>query len=258
MSARRAGTARRITHPTAPRGPRRISGPVRTPARSVTPAANLTAATVALPAPGRAGVAAGTLTPRLPNPLQRLRAVPDARVLDRLVRSNAWIWLIGVALGGIVAMQVSLLKLNAGISRAVESSATLERQNAELEIEVARLSSEERIRAAALRAGLIPADAGSVGFLTARGDHDVDAALRAMKAPGVGVAPPVTTGQPHGTALAATGQSAAPIQAQVSAPPAATAAPAVTAAPAAPTTTTTTTTADSQAATAGGATPPTP
>ena len=38
-------------------------------------------------------------------------------------------------------MQVSLLKLNAGISRAVEAAGTLERQNADLETEIARLSS---------------------------------------------------------------------------------------------------------------------
>ena len=37
-------------------------------------------------------------------------------------------------------MQVSLLKLNSGISRAVETTTTLERQNADLEASIARLS----------------------------------------------------------------------------------------------------------------------
>ena len=36
-------------------------------------------------------------------------------------------------LGGIVAMQVSLLRLNSGISRAVQTQSTLERQNATLQ-----------------------------------------------------------------------------------------------------------------------------
>ena len=56
-------------------------------------------------------------------------------------------------LGGIVAMQVSLLKLNSGISRAVETSATLERQNGALEADIARLGATERVRSAAARPG---------------------------------------------------------------------------------------------------------
>ena len=37
-------------------------------------------------------------------------------------------------------MQVSLLKLNAGISRAVTTAGTLERQNADIEAENAKLA----------------------------------------------------------------------------------------------------------------------
>ena len=88
---------------TAPIHPRRISGPVRP--RAV-PA-------VALPAP---------------SPFERIRALPDKRVVDRLLRGRLCIWVIGVMLGGIVAMQVSLLRMNAGISRAVSTAATLELQ----------------------------------------------------------------------------------------------------------------------------------
>jgi 16S rRNA C1402 N4-methylase RsmH len=46
---------------------------------------------VALPAPGR---------------FERLRGLPDKRVVDRLLRGRLCIWVIGVLLGGIVAMQV--------------------------------------------------------------------------------------------------------------------------------------------------------
>ena len=45
----------------------------------------------------------------------------SSRLLDRLIRGRAWIVLIGFALLGIVAMQVSLLKLNAGIGRAARA-----------------------------------------------------------------------------------------------------------------------------------------
>ena len=47
-------------------------------------------------------------------------------------------------LGGIVAMQVSLLRLNTGISRAVQTQETLERQNATLQAAIAELTSGER------------------------------------------------------------------------------------------------------------------
>ena len=100
----------------APRGPRRVSGPV---ARTAVAAP---AGAAALAAP-RHDVASSA----------RVRALPEHRVVDRLLRSRLWIWALGALLGGIVAMQVSLLKLNSGISRAVETTTTLERQNADLE-----------------------------------------------------------------------------------------------------------------------------
>src|ERR687885_1831401 len=94
---RHAARARGRTAP-APRLPRRVSGPVARP-RAVAAARLVTGA------------------------FERIRALPDHRVVDRLLRGRVWIWFIGVALMGIVAMQVSMLKLNAGISRAVETTA---------------------------------------------------------------------------------------------------------------------------------------
>src|SRR6185436_18206585 len=102
---------------TAPIHPRRISGPVRP--RAV-PA-------VALPAPG---------------PFERIRALPDKRVVDRLLRGRLCIWVIGV----IVAMQVSLLRMNAGISRAVSTAAVLEQKNADLEASIARSTTGDKVR----------------------------------------------------------------------------------------------------------------
>ena len=116
---------------TLPRHPRRISGPIARPVPN--------GPAVARPFPRRGSTGA----------FERLRALPDNRWVDRLLRGRAWIWLIGIMLGGIVFMQVSLLKLNSGISRSVETAATLERVNAGLETEVARLSSGERIQRAA-------------------------------------------------------------------------------------------------------------
>lgn len=135
--------------------------------------------------------------------------------------------MIGIALGGIVAMQVSLLKLNTGISRAVESAATLERQNAELEVQVARMSSNERIQFAAKKLGLVMPDAGVVNFLRARGDGDAARAAQRM-------VPPSEAAR---TLMAARGVGALPQAATpvVVAPvPATEAAPPIAAAPAAP------------------------
>jgi hypothetical protein len=135
----------RRRRPTAPVYPRRVSGPMRTQAL---------AAGVALPP--RTGV------------FERIRALPDRRVVDRLLRGRLCIWVIGVMLGGIVAMQVSLLRLNAGISRAVITEQTLERQNSDLQDATSRAVSVERIDRAALANDMIDPPAGETSWLTAR------------------------------------------------------------------------------------------
>ncbi len=91
--------------------------------------------------------------------------VSGSRAMDRLVRSRGWIVIVGFGLIGIVAMQVSLLKLNAGIGRAVETAATLERSNAELRLDVSKLSATDRVqRLAAERGFTMPAPA-DVGYI---------------------------------------------------------------------------------------------
>jgi hypothetical protein len=112
----------------------------------------------------------------------RVRALPEHRVIDRLLRSRAWIWALGALLGGIVAMQVSLLKLNSGISRAVETTTTLERQNAGLEQDIARLSRTDRIQTGAASLNMVLPDAGDVGYLSSRPD-DASRAVRRMQPP---------------------------------------------------------------------------
>jgi cell division protein FtsL len=150
---RHAARARARTAPQ--RLPRRVSGP---------------AAPRAVPAPRP-----------YTSVFERIRALPDHRVIDRLLRGRIWICFIGVALMGIVAMQVSMLKLNSGISRAVETSATLERQNSDMEASIARLASGERIRAAADRTGMVTPAAGEVHYLRVRGAADAARAARRMR-----------------------------------------------------------------------------
>jgi hypothetical protein len=173
----------------ARRGPRRISGPV---SRRMVAAP---ASAGALPRRGNTGFFA------------RVRALPEHRVVDRLLRSRLWIWALGALLGGIVTMQVSLLKLNSGISRAVETTTTLERQNADIEAAIARLSSPDRIATGAQTLGMDMPAAGAVSYLRP-GPRDAQRAVQRMEPPseaakallanggvepGSLAAPPVTT-----------------------------------------------------------------
>jgi hypothetical protein len=204
-------TARRTTHArstVAPRAPRRISGPVaRRP--------------VAVP---------GGLTTRgTTSVFARVRALPDHKLVDRLLRSRLWIWALAVALLGIVTMQVSLLKLNSGISRAVETSATFERANGELEAKIAQLSKTDRVQTGATALGMVMPAAGDVSYLTPRAG-DAARAARRMTAPSDAAAALLAN---HGIVP---GSLATPVQSAVeaSAPDPAT----LTAAPATTTTTT--------------------
>jgi hypothetical protein len=146
----------------APRHPRRISGPARRLRVAPAPAHTTRGRTAAF---------------------ERIRALPDHRIVDGLLRSRAWIVVVGVLLGGIVAMQVSLLKLNSGISRAVEASATLERQNADMQDQIARLESSQRVGDAAAAEGMVFPPAGDVGYLRARGERDDQLAARRLTPP---------------------------------------------------------------------------
>jgi|tagenome__1003787_1003787.scaffolds.fasta_scaffold20888822_2 hypothetical protein len=143
---------------TAPIHARRISGPARP--RAV-PA-------VALPAPGA---------------FERIRALPDKRVVDRLLRGRLCIWLIGIMLGGIVAMQVSLLRMNAGISRAVSTAAVYEQKNSDLEAEIARSTTADKVLENARASGMIEPPAGETSFLTPRPGTDPALAVKRMTAP---------------------------------------------------------------------------
>jgi hypothetical protein len=185
----------------ASRIPRRVSGPSPARPRAV---ANTHAGAVALPRTIGA-------PPPFRRWLRRLATLPDHRILDRLLNGSAWIGIVGFALIGIVFMQVSLLKLNAGIGHAVERAATLDRQNSELRAAVSELGSNDRIQAEAQRLGLVVPPAGSVTFLGKDGKRvggDAPIALATNTA---------ASDTPAGTGAGATAAAAATVTA---APPA--------------------------------------
>ncbi|MBA3809773.1 MAG: hypothetical protein H0X28_15480, partial [Solirubrobacterales bacterium] len=142
------------------------SGPAR-PARLRQPAAGALAA--------ERGLALGLL--------ERLANLSDHRLIDRLIRGRAWIALVVFALLGIVTLQLTLLKLNAGIGRSLERAALLQREDAALSIENSELTSGGRVETAAERLGMSLVPAGSLKFLTAHRGSDPAHAAAALSAP---------------------------------------------------------------------------
>ncbi|HEX2412760.1 MAG TPA: hypothetical protein VHJ39_16455 [Solirubrobacteraceae bacterium] len=174
VRSRHAARPRPAQRP-APRHVRRVSGPLR-PATVAAPAAGAVRR-------GRGEAGGERRRSETGGAFERIRALPEHRVVDGLLRGRVWIWLVGLLLGGIVAMQVTLLKLNTGISRAVTTMSTLERQNANLEADIARLSASDRVRDAAQREGMVAPAAGSMEFLKARPKRDAAMAARRMQPP---------------------------------------------------------------------------
>ncbi len=190
-----------VTRPrprTAPIGPRRVSGPSRRP----------------IPAGPAIRHRGGT------SAFEKLSRIPDHRVIDRLLRGRACILIIGLMLGGIVAMQVSLLRMNSGISNAVLTKNSLSGQNMLLEKQIAQTRSGDGVGAAAAGIGMIDPPAGERRFLTSRGlDRDAQLAARRYKAPSQrSIFVMANDGMLPG-ALAAAGTPAAALAAQLNGQP---------------------------------------
>ncbi len=129
--------------PLAPvRRPRRVSGPATRPAR---------------PAPKAR---------RAANPAIAVTTHP---LFDRLIHGRAWIAIIAFALIGIVTMQLGVLKLNAGIGRALEHEAALQRENSVLSVENSEVAAGDTVELQAAHMGMQLIPAGALRFLSARG-----------------------------------------------------------------------------------------
>jgi cell division protein FtsB len=137
-----------------------VSGPVRAP-RAVT----------APPIPHRLPQAPPVVERIARRGIAAARTLRDSNMVDRLVRGRSWIGLLGVLLIGLVALNVSLLKLNAAAGRNAEWAKKLRVENADLRARVSRLGSGEQIQASARALGLVMPTAGNVHYLKAgRGD----------------------------------------------------------------------------------------
>jgi cell division protein FtsB len=117
------------------------------------------------------------------------RNLPDSRLFDRLVRGRVWIGLLAVLLFGLVAINVSLLKMNAAAGHNAERLESLRIQNDRLRARVSRLGSGDRVERVAGRLGLVMPEAGNVRYLTARsgdGTRAAKAIFGGRRVPGSG------------------------------------------------------------------------
>lgn len=172
---------RKLRRSAAPAVARRVSGPAR-PARTLDPRPR------SLSSPRPLRVVAGGGAAIASRAAGLALGVSGSRAMDRLVRSRVWIVILGFGLIGIVTTQVSLLKLNAGIGRAVNATATLERANSALRLNVSQLSATDRIQRMATAKGFVMPAPVDVHYLRA-GDLERDGsrAVKNMRAPQPGV-----------------------------------------------------------------------
>ncbi|HEY5144644.1 MAG TPA: hypothetical protein VII98_14190 [Solirubrobacteraceae bacterium] len=202
------GHRRTLHRSLAPRAARRISGP----------------------SPAAGGIGAPAL-PRIDLRLPRLSPAAITRRigLGGFVGGRMWIGVFAGLLLGLVFLQVSLLKLNSGISLNVERAQALERDNAALRGSLSQLDAGQRIQDVAGALGMVMPGAGAVCYLDARtrgacSGGDAAAASTATD-PAQTTAPPpptgaavVDTGQPSaqstGTTTPATTTTSAPAATQ--------------------------------------------
>jgi cell division protein FtsL len=151
-----------------------------------------------------------------------VRSLPDHILLDRIIRGRVWIPLLGLLLAGIVAMQVEVLKLNAGIGRSLERSSALQAQNELLRAGVSQLSDEQRIERIAAQMGMLMPAPDQLRFVSTGADraqravgniHAPDptaflAALPTIGAPAAAQGTSVNTTVGLTTGAAATGSTA--------------------------------------------------
>jgi hypothetical protein len=115
--------------------------------------------------------------------ISALERLSSHRLLDRLIRGQAWLMLVTFALIGIVTLQLTLLKLNGAVGRALESQALLQRENAALSIENSELAATGRIQSGAAQMGMEFASSAALRFLTANSASDLRRSASVLSAP---------------------------------------------------------------------------
>lgn len=199
-SPRGSGHRSTVRRSASPSAPRRVSGPSTGIARAASAASAAAGGVIAIPPPTRTRPSRPAKARPAPSTRSRraratatkapwglrasayFRALPDHALLDRIIRGRVWIPLLGVLLAGIVAMQVEVLKLNAGIGRSLERSSSLQGQNELLRANLARLSDEQRIERLAAQMGMVMPAPTQLRFVRG-GPSSVEKSLSSIHAP---------------------------------------------------------------------------
>lgn len=195
-AAARTAAAPAVHPPRAPlapaRRPRRVSGPARPKARPAT-------------TPGRRR-----------NPAVAITTHP---LFDRLISGRAWIGIVTFALIGIVTMQLGLLKLNAGIGRALEHEAALQRENSALSVENSEFAAGDTVELQAAHMGMQLIAPGTLRFLSAQGSAREEArAVAALSMPAGSVSATTETAASEAEGAAASTESSASESTSATAP----------------------------------------
>jgi hypothetical protein len=170
--ARRVSTpSKRVRSTAGAAAPARKKAPVRRPAAAparrtrVTPPAGV----VRLPATAVAGTAGA------------VSGLADSPFVVSMTRSRLWIGVLGVLLGGIVALQVWGLSLSAQSSANAEKIDELQQQISVYGSRIAKRSSMDRIATLAAQEGLDTPTPKAINYLDASGSDAAAAAKRLSK-----------------------------------------------------------------------------
>ena len=187
-----APRARRVSGPVAQAvaAPRRVSGPVARAVAAPRPAARPFAPLPAPAGPVRRPARAPqrTVAPggALARPLAAIKALPDNRLLDRIVRGRAWIAILGVLLVAIVGTQVEVLKLGTDVGQSTALAAQLGARNALLRAQETNMSNPHRIMHLAERLGMREVGPTNITYLQAGAQGVVAQAIADIEPPSAG------------------------------------------------------------------------
>jgi hypothetical protein len=133
-----------------------------------------------------------------------VRDISDSSLIMRLTRGRGWIAVLCALLGGIVALNVVSLSLNAGAGRVSLQIDELKTQVSGLQAQIDERLSASRVEAEASRLGLAVPDPKSITYLNA-GDGDAERLAHLLGTDSFLLAPSLPSSYPTG------GQSYAPV-----------------------------------------------
>jgi hypothetical protein len=181
------------------------------------------------PRPGpRARAGAALLPQAAVRSVGAVRDISDSGLIVRLTRGRGWIAVLSALLGGIVALNVISLSLNAGSGRLALEIDDLKTQISTLQGQIDERLSAGRVEAEAARLGLAVPDPEAISYLSAN-EGSAERLAQLLSTDSFLTAPSQPSSYPTGGSSYAPSSSTAPTT---------TTAPAATTTPTAPTSTT--------------------